>query len=147
MQAVGLHALHGFDVAVLCRALPEITAQFGRERVRDLRGLHGVVPLAKRRAYIPQLHGGKQCDPDGPAGQTRQPCERCQRQQVVDGPEQPPAGAKDREQLNKRSGQRQRGERHAVGGDDVADGKRGQHSADGAQRPVTAHSGQDMPPR
>ena len=76
MQAVGLHALHGFDVAVLCRALPEITVQLGRERVRDLRGLHGVVPLEKRRAYIPQLHGGKQCDPDGPAGQTRQPCER-----------------------------------------------------------------------
>ena len=75
-------------MAVLCRALPEITVQFGWERVRDLRGLHGVVPLEKRRAYIPQLHGGKQCDPDGPAGQTRQPCERCQRQQVVDGPEQ-----------------------------------------------------------
>ena len=134
-------------MAILCRALPEIAVQFGRERVRDLRGLHGVVPLAKRRAYIPQLHGGKQYDPDGPAGQTRQPCERCQRQQVVDGPEQPPAGAKDREQLNKGSGQRQRGQRHAVGSDDVADGKRGQHCADRAQRPVTAHSAQDMPPR
>lgn len=68
------------------------------------RGLHGVVPLAKRRAYIPQLHGGKQSDPDGPAGQTRQPCERCQRQQVVDGQNSRPPERKTENSLIKEAG-------------------------------------------
>ena len=132
---------------ILSGSLPEVTDHLRREGCRFLRAYHRFMPCSQCGADVPQLHGSQQCGPDGSTGQACQPCKGGQRQQVVHRPEQPPAGAENGKQLDEGRRQRQNGQRCPVGGNDIADGKAGQHTADKAERPVPPHSGQYAPPR